>query len=102
MSEHLRREQDEINAYDKARAHESRQELAVLLGRATAKISELSTSMEYVLARLHALEEKERQRAREDHDREALLDGKELLLIEKYLDFLEDGGNPANWQEGVE
>ena len=65
------------------------------------RIKKLETSLEHVLDRLHALEEKERQRAREDHDREALLDGKPLL-IEKYLDFLEDGGNPANWQEGVE
>jgi len=82
MSEHLRREQDEINAYDKARAHESRQELAVLLGRATAKISELSTSMEYVLARLHALEEKERQREREKHNTEIAIDENHIRKLE--------------------
>jgi len=38
------------------------------------RIKELETSLEHVLDRLHALEEKERQRAREDHDREMSLD----------------------------
>ena len=66
------------------------------------KVSNQQINNMVLADRIFQLEEKERQRAREDHDREALLDGKELLLIEKYLDFLEDGGNPANWQEGVE
>ena len=33
-------------------------------------IKELETSMKHVLARLHALEEKERERAREEHERD--------------------------------
>lgn len=40
-------------------------------------VTELQVSIEELKARLFALEEKERQRAREDHDRELALDFKD-------------------------
>jgi len=74
MSEYLRREQDEINAANHQLARATRRELARLLGEAMVRIKELETSLEHVLARLHALEEKERQRAREAYAIELNLD----------------------------
>jgi len=46
------------------------------------RIKELETSFEHVLERLHQLEEKERQRAREEYEREIQLDEFELARIE--------------------
>ena len=67
MSEELRREQDEINAADKAHATRIRSKL-------NDRIVDLETSLTHVLDRLHQLEEKERARSRDEHAEEMNLD----------------------------
>ena len=63
LSEWLRKEQDEMNAANAMYANEARQ-------KAEYRISQLEESIPHILERLHALEEKERARAREEHERD--------------------------------
>jgi len=48
--------------------------LSKSFGRLFAEFTDLKVSTEHILTRLHALEEKERERARQEHNTEIHLD----------------------------
>ena len=75
MSEWLRKEQDEINTADKAEAGVQRRnlknrikELEDVVRKICTITDDIHESLEHILERLHALEEKERLRAMLAHD----------------------------------
>lgn len=67
-------------------------------------IGELQTSLQHILNRLHALEEKERERARADHAREESLEVTKLTLEEisepvPYVPPQENHDDKEGWRD---
>lgn len=76
MTEHLRREQDELTAANATHQHTKLQKLSKAYANLYCEVTELKVANEELARRLFALEEKELQRARDEHQKEQFLDWK--------------------------